>query len=101
MRYLLTLTVIAALLMSSPSWAASLVSDPNEGVATYDVEVDGTVTSGVPASADGSLNFNVDGLGPGPHTFRARAYDASGWASEWSDPYSATKPQTVILTIVP
>ena len=85
--------IACILLLPVTAFAWSLVCDPQTGVATYEVEVNGVVTDpSHPAEADGSIHYNIDHLGPGPHIFRLRAYDTSGWGSDWSVPFDATKP---------
>lgn len=84
---------LLVLLISTYAFAWSLVCDPQTGVAAYDVEINGVVTdSNHPAEGDGSIHYNIDHLGPGPHIFRLRAYDTSGWGSDWSVPFDALKP---------
>ena len=84
---------LLVLLLPITALAWSLVCDPQTGVAAYEVEVNGVVTDpNHPAEGDGSIHYNIDHLGPGPHIFRLRAYDASGWGSDWSLPFDATKP---------
>jgi hypothetical protein len=82
---------IAVFSLAGNSFAADLICDPQEGVASYIVEIDGTTVS-ADAQADGSLKLNVDYLPEGRHIFRARAISDQGWPSDWSDPYSALKP---------
>ncbi len=42
--------------------AVFLVCDPQVGIVSYDVEVDGVVVSNIPAESDGSILYNVDHL---------------------------------------
>lgn len=87
--------LIAVLFVLCPAmaFAWSLVCDPQAGVTHYDIEVNGVVEASMyVAEADGSVKYNIDHLGPGPRTFRLRAYDASGWGSDWSVPFDASKP---------
>lgn len=87
------LAILIVLLLSVTAFAWSLVCDPQSGVANYDVEVNGTVIAAdYPAEIDGSIDYNIDHLGPGQVTFRLRAKDVSGWGSDWSVPFDATKP---------
>lgn len=84
-----------------PSWlfAADLVCDPQQGVTSYIVEVDGVETY-TDAQPDGSLKLNIDYLTAGQHTFKARAVSAEGWPSDWSDPLQALKPTMGDLRLV-
>ena len=77
-----------------PDW---LVCDPQAGVTIYKLEINGAVVSdSIPAEEDGSIKYNLDGLAVGNYTFRAAAgaADSNGtmWWSDWSDPFSASKP---------
>ncbi len=88
--------LIAFLLLLLPVsvFAWSLVCDPQTGVTTYDVEVNGTVIAAdYPAETDGSIIYNIDHLGPGPVTFRLLAKGVGGWGADaWSLPFDAAKP---------
>ncbi len=85
------LLIIVLLPISAFAW--SLVCDPQVDVMTYDVEVNGVVVAtNHPAEANGSIDYNVDSLGPGPVSFRLRAKTVSGWGSDWSLPFDASKP---------
>jgi len=81
------------------AWAGPfLVCDPQTGIATYEVEIKlgtGTpsVQTGIPAQADGSLKLDLVSLTQsGNYTFRAKSCNAEWGCSEWSSPFSATKP---------
>jgi hypothetical protein len=81
-------------LLCLPAYAEWLTCDPVNGADAFDVEVDGVVVESLfPAEADGTILWNVDHLSYGPHTFRLKAYNASGWGSAWSAPLDATKPE--------
>jgi len=98
---LLSLTMIFVMLLPAmPVLAANLVCDPQAGVVKYDVDVDGTIIHDVVAESDGSLLYNIDSLSSGPHTFKANAFDESGWESGWSNPLDASKPGVPGLRIV-
>lgn len=93
-RILFALLIIA--LLPLPGFCWSLICDPQAGVVKYDIEVNGNIIAAdYPAEADGSISYNVDHLGPGLVRFRLRAYDSSGWGSDWSDPFDASKPGVV------
>ena len=84
---------LLVLLLPASVFAWSLVCDPQVDVVTYDVEVNGVVVAtNYPAEANGSIDYNIDSLGPGPVSFRLRAKTVSGWGSDWSPPFDATKP---------
>jgi len=85
--------LILILLMASPVFATDLVCDPQPGVVSYDIELNGVIiATDYPAEADGSIKYNVDAFNPGNYTFRGRVKSAEGWPSDWSDPFVATKP---------
>ena len=87
------LFLVLFLLITSFAWSASLVCDPQAGVVSYSVEVDGVVVApAYPAESDGSILYNIDGLPQGQHTFRLSAMGQGGWSSDWSSPLDATKP---------
>ena len=94
------LVILAVLFMSIvfvtyASAATYLACDPQTGVLSYEVEVDGiTVDSNYQAEPDGSILYQVDSLSNGAHTFRLKAIGQGGWPSDWSLPFSATKPDT-------
>ena len=79
--------------------AVDLVCDPQSGVASYIVEIDGSETI-TDAQTDGSLKLNVDYLPEGQHTFRAKAVSTEGWPSDWSDPYTALRPTVANIRLV-
>ena len=72
--------------------AVFLVCDPQVGIVSYDVEVDGVVVSNIPAESDGSILYNVDHLPVGLHSFKIQAIGQGGWPSDWSLPLDVTKP---------
>ncbi|MBW8001761.1 MAG: hypothetical protein FVQ80_07025 [Planctomycetes bacterium] len=71
-----------------------LVCDPQVGVSSYTLIVNGMVDPVVyPAELDGSVKILLTGYVPGtPYIFELVAVDVSGWGSDLSDPLSATKP---------
>ena len=84
---------LLVLLLPASALAWSLVCDPQVDVVAYDVEVNGVVVAtDHPAEANGSIDYNIDSLGPGTVSFRLRAKTASGWGSDWSLPFDASKP---------
>lgn len=98
-----TVVAIAALLiivlLPISAFAWSLVCDPQVDVTAYDVEVNGVVVAtNHPAEVNGSIDYNIDSLGPGPVTFRLRAKTVGGWGSDWSLPFSANKPNAPLNT---
>lgn len=91
------LTALFLLAIATKCEAWSLVCDPQIGVISYDVEVDGVVIAALyPAETNGSILYNIDHLGPGPVVFRLRPWDASGWGADWSLPFDARKPNVAI-----
>jgi fibronectin type 3 domain-containing protein len=59
--------------------AITVVWQPMNGAASYDLEVDGSVVGNITAT-----KYNHSGLQPGtPHTYRVRAHIGTG-ASDWS-----------------
>ncbi len=82
-----------------------LAADPIAAVtvAESEVDVDGSIVPGIAVvSTDGLsiLLLDVDGLGSGPHTFKARWREAGGMWSPWSSPFDASKPGAPGLRIV-
>lgn len=64
--------------------------DPQVGVDTYDVELDGTViATEYPAEADGSIRFDMVGTVDGDHSIRIKAKNL--WGEAWSTPFAFTK----------
>lgn len=71
-----------------------LTCDPQAGVTSYEIELNGAVlATDVAAEADGSLRYDLDGIQAGALDFRARCKNATwpDW-SGWSVPLSVTKP---------
>jgi hypothetical protein len=91
---ILGLSGAIVILTATIALAEFLVCDPQAGVTHYDIEVDGILVESMwPAEADGSVAWNVDHLGGGQmHQFRLKAYDTSGWGSDYSSPFDARKP---------
>ena len=72
---------------------AFLVCDPQLGVVSYKLELNGVAdTVSYLAEPDGSAKINIDGYSPGNYTFRLKAVGQGEWPSDWSDPFDATKP---------
>ena len=93
MKKLLLSLFFSLVLSVTSAFAWLLVCDPQLGVVTYDIEVNGIVVeTNYVAEVDGSIKYNVDYLAPGMVSFRLRAKDVSGWGSSWSVPFDATKP---------
>jgi len=87
-RQTMTLTInLVVLLIANAAYCADLVCDPQSGVASYIVEIDGSETI-TDAQPDGSLKLNVDYLPEGQHTFRAKAISAGGLAKRLVGPLS-------------
>ena len=92
MKLISVLGAIVILAFATSVWGASLVCDPQQGVVSYNVDVDGVITTGVIAETDGSILYNIDYLPQGQHTFKLQAIGSGDWPSDWSDPLDATKP---------
>ena len=102
MRKILVLLCVVFFASVSVSFADYLACDLQPNITASEVEIDGTVQPGI-ATVSGSnlLLFDVDSLGPGPHQFKARLQDASGWWGAWNaNPLDASKPAVVPLRIV-
>lgn len=93
MKFIIAFLFALLLLLPGTVFAWSLICDPQVGVVSYDVEVDGVIIAALfPAETNGSIRYNIDHLGPGPVSFRLRAISASGWGSDWMVPFVAGKP---------
>lgn len=63
-----------------------LVCDPQAGVTSYELEIDGAVVaSNISAEADGSVRYDMAGTANGSYNLRLRCSNPWG-VSEWSDP---------------
>lgn len=90
----LFLPLILILVFVGPALATPfLVCDPQAGVGSYNLDVDGTITKGIPAEPDGSIHFDLDGMAVGPHIFKAQAIGQGGWPSDWTPPFDTVKPE--------
>ena len=96
---MLCLFIIASV---SVSFADYLACDLQPNIVASEVEIDGTVQPGtVTVNGPNLLLFDVDPLSPGPHQFKARLQDASGWWGDWNSSFlDASKPAVVPLKIV-
>ena len=72
--------------------APFLVCDPQAGVISYHLDIDGTLINYIPAEPDGSIHYDLAGMSPGPHIFKAQAIGEGGWPSDWTDPFDTVKP---------
>ena len=72
--------------------APFLVCDPQAGVISYNLDIDGAIISDISAQPDGSVHYDLAGMAIGAHIFKAQAIGQGGWPSDWSDPFDATKP---------
>jgi len=98
-----TMLCLAFIGSVSVSFADYLACDIQPNIIASQVEVDGSVQPPEVVTVSGSnlLLYNVDGLGPGPHQFKARLQDASGWWGDWNaNPLDASKPGEATLRIV-
>ncbi len=74
--------------------APFLICDPQAGVISYNLDIDGAVINGILSQPDGSIYYNLAGMSAGPHIFKAQAIGQGGWPSDWSDPFDTTKPNS-------
>ena len=88
----LFLTLILVLFPVFCFAAPFLVCDPQVGVISYALEVNGVFTAGLAAETDGSIKYDLAGMSPGPYVFKAQAYGEGGWPSDWSNPFNVVKP---------
>lgn len=91
---ILSITLLI-ILMSTLSMAAPfLVCDPQAGVQSYEIFIDGQQVTGGPilAEVDGSLQYDLAGTTPGAYTFTAKACADPWGCSEDSDPFVSPPP---------
>ena len=90
------------IVMPLTSFADYLACDIQPNIVASEVEIDGTIQPGTATvSGPNLLLFDVSTLGPGPHQFKARLQDASGWWGDWNSvPLDASKPAGASLRIV-
>lgn len=91
------LFITMALMLALVVWAQAapfLVCDQQSGVRSYNLDIDGTITKGIPAEPDGSIHFDLDGMAVGPHIFKAQAIGQGGWPSDWTPPFDTVKPES-------
>ena len=50
--------------------APFLICDPQAGIISYNLDVDGAIISGIPAQPDGSIHWDLAHMSSGPHVFR-------------------------------
>ena len=89
----LFLTLIILLFPAFCFGAPFLVCDPQAGVISYNLDVDGAIVTGISAQPDGSIHYDLVGMVVGPHSFKAQAIGQGGWPSDWSDPFNTVKPE--------
>lgn len=90
------LFITMALMLALVVWAQAapfLVCDQQSGVRSYNLDIDGTITKGIPAEPDGSIHFDLDGMAVGPHIFKAQAIGQGGWPSDWTPPLDTVNPE--------
>lgn len=92
-KLFLTLILIFAF-VGSECLAARLVCDAQEGVISYNLDIDGAITTGIPAQPDGSIDYDLDGMAPGPYIFKAQAVGEGGWPSDWTPPLDTVNPES-------
>lgn len=88
--------VLAFMLVLFPVFcfaAPFLVCDPQAGVISYNLDVNGgAVIYDIPAAPDGYIRYDLAGMAAGAYIFRAQAIGQGGWPSDWSDPFDTMKP---------
>ena len=88
-----SLLVLIFLLIPVFCFAAPfLVCDPQAGVISYNLDIDGAITTGISAQPDGSIYYDLAVMSVGAHIFKAQAIGEGGWPSDWSDPFDSVKP---------
>ena len=102
MKKILMLVTVFCLLLTGTVSADYLACDPQPNIVASEVEVDGTIMPGIAVvSGSNLLLLDVSGLSNGPHSFKARLKDASGWWGDWNAvPFDASKPDQAGLRIV-
>ena len=99
-QMILTAGLIVLMLGLGVVWAISafaapfLVCDPQTGVVSYNLDIDGTIVPPIVAEPDGSIHYDLVGMSAGPHVFKAQAIGQGGWPSDWTLPFDTTKPTT-------
>ena len=71
-----------------------LVCDPQAGVRSYNLDINGAITPGISAQPDGSIHFDLVGMAPGPYIFKAQAVGEGGWPSPWTPPLDTVNPES-------
>ena len=90
----LLLTLIILLFPVFCFGAPFLVCDPQAGVVSYNLDVDGAIIEDITAQINGSIHYDLAGMSAGPHVFKAQAIGQGGWPSDWSHPFDTVKPET-------
>ena len=75
---------------------ARLVCDPQVGVVSYDIEINGVTMAPFVAQPDGSASFDLanEDFPVGTYSFRLRAGGSNNSWSDWCPPFVATKHAT-------
>ena len=103
----LILVVVCFLLLVGVTWAGPfLVCDPQTGVLDYEVTIEQNgipvVGGRVPAEADTTLRFDLEGIPNGTYVAKVKAGNLWGW-SDWSLPFGFVvercNPPTGVLII--
>ena len=91
----LFLPLILILAFVGPALAEPfLVCDQQAGVRSYNLDIDGIITRGIPAEPDGSIHYDLAGMAPGPYIFKAQAVGEGGWPSDWTPPLDTVNPES-------
>ena len=91
MKKLFLILIVSLFLFPVFCFAAPfLVCDPQAGVISYELEINGTLGAGLAAETDGSIRYDLAGLADGSYIIKARARNVWDW-SGWSVPLEGTK----------
>lgn len=100
MKKMLFVSIVTTILFLSFSISTSaapfLVCDPQAGVISYNLELNGgTAINNIVAEPDGSIKYDLAGIAVGSYIVRAQAcneWDCSGWSVDF--PFTKAIPST-------
>ena len=92
-KLFLTLTLIFAFVGPAFAWPF-IVCDPQAGVRSYNLDINGVITPNIPAQPDGSIHYDLADMPLGPHVFKAQALGQGGWPSDWTPPLDTVNPES-------
>ena len=84
------LALIAGILLLAGICQAQpfLVCDPQPNVREYELDIDGTIITGIQAELDYSLKYPMDAWMGGTHNVIGRAKNIWGWGPWNTDPFT-------------